>query len=31
MKPGEKFLDIGCGDGRILELIKNKFPNNEVT
>lgn len=25
-----KFLDVGCGDGQLLEAVKNRFPDMEV-
>ena len=30
LPPGAKFIDIGCGDGQFLEVIKKKFPELEV-
>lgn len=28
LKKWQKFLDIGCGDGKILEAVAKKFPQN---
>lgn len=30
LKKWQRFLDIGCWDGKILEAVKRKSPNNEV-
>ena len=30
LKKTDKFLDIWCGDGKILDAIKTKFPDNKV-
>lgn len=30
LPPGAKFLDLGCGDGQLLEAVKRRFPAIEV-
>jgi len=30
-EPKQKFLDIGCGNGKIVEAVKQKFPEVECT
>jgi trans-aconitate methyltransferase len=30
LRPGHRALDIGCGTGSLLVLIKDKYPNVEV-
>ena len=30
LKEWDVFIDIGCGDGKLLEAVKMKFPNTQV-
>ncbi len=30
LKPGQKFLEIWCGDGRVSRAVASKFPESEI-
>ncbi len=30
LKPGEKFFEIGCGDGRVSRWVAKAFPSSEI-
>lgn len=31
LKPGEKFFEIGCGDGRVSRAVAKAFPQSQIT
>lgn len=31
LKPKEKLLDVGCGDGNLLKILQGEYPKNKLT